>query len=229
MASAKRRAIPPDPIETQRAIFKAIAAAQEPFSVEAVVALVDLPRKVPKTQVSKLLAEEMKSARLFAGKADGKKAFWHHDPKAIATSAILEVAAAEVLTAEALAQKAALLCPRITLNFKTLQKTLLDNGQLLKVKAAPGTKATAQRLINAERPEVYIESEIALLLKEVGLTRLPERIQALPVARRRGTGPRCRREDFRRDESDRVRAGNHSNVLSSPAATGALEYAQACI
>ena len=198
MASAKRRAIPPDPIETQRAIFKAIAAAQEPFSVEAVVALVDLPRKVPKTQVSKLLAEEMKSARLFAGKADGKKAFWHHDPKAIATSAILEVAAAEVLTAEALAQKAALLCPRITLNFKTLQKTLLDNGQLLKVKAAPGTKATAQRLINAERPEVYIESEIALLLKEVGLTRLPERIQALPEAESPGE------EELVRDAAEKI-------------------------
>jgi hypothetical protein len=178
MTSPKQRASSPDLIEARSLILKAIAAAETPVSLASLGSLKEFGRRLPGTRVRELLAEDLASGSVFQWGTSKKQMLWHRDPKALASERIMELASIELLTRAELGKRAAGREPKLPAKVGQIVLTsLVREKRLREIAAVPGSKAKS--IVNAERPEVYLESAIANLLESFGLTRPRDRIRAL--------------------------------------------------
>ncbi len=178
MISPKQRASPPDPVEGRTLILKTIAAAEAPVSLAFLGSLPELGGKLPGTRVLKLLTEDLASGFVFQWGTSKKPTLWRRDPRLVARERILELTSTGILTRSELTTRVARGEPKLKPALvQTVQASLFQEKRLKEVPAAAGSKT--KRLVNAERPEVYLESAIVNLLETFGLTRPLGRIRAL--------------------------------------------------
>ena len=178
MRSGKGRAPAINPIEARKLLLNAIAGATAPLSAKHLGTLPELGRKVSGTAISKWLADDLQSGGVHWWGSGKTRGLWNRDPKDAAHDRLLEIAAAELLGRTMLEKRAAGMVPAIGgAIVKSARATLLAEGQLREVAAPAGVKGKI--VINAARPEPYLQAAIAHLLDSFGISRSPERIQAL--------------------------------------------------
>ncbi len=179
MLSKKPRLPPLDPEEGRRLILQAIQSSDAPAPLAALGSIPELGRKVPGTQVRKLIARDLASGTVFQWGAGKATAFWNRNPKALARERILDLTARELLTSAEIKKRLASGVPPLS---PTIVPRLLKElkGQLRDVPPAPNSRT--RRLVNAGHPAVYIEEAVTTLLQSFGLARSPAQIRALLAA-----------------------------------------------
>jgi hypothetical protein len=177
MATSKKRALVPDPV-ARSLMLKTIAAAEAPVSPAFLGSRPELGGRLPGTRVLELLKEDLASGDVFQWGTKTKPMFWDRDPKALARERILELTSTELPTRGEIGKRAAGLEPKLPAKMvSAVLNMLVGEKRIQEVPGAPGS--TTKRFVNAERPEIYLESAIANLLAKFGLTRPPEKIRAL--------------------------------------------------
>jgi hypothetical protein len=217
MNSQKQRPSDTDPIETRASILKAIAAAESPVSPASLRSIAQVGRSA---QIQTLLAEDLTSGTVFQWGASNKPTYWHRDPEVVARERILDLTSIELLTRVALKKRVAKGTPPLSTKVvEKVQKELIRDKLLREVPAAARSKT--KRLLNAKRPEIYLEEAVASLLEAFGLPRPIEQIRALlAVETPRPSGGTASAEEVElvRDTAEKIFAAMN-RIAFSPGTT----------
>lgn len=173
-AAVKRptqREPPAPPQETRESILAAIRQAAQPLKPAQLAKLAGMPKKLTGPGVVRLLGPDLTQDGIFNWGSEKAPVYWHLDQTALARERLLAAAASEVLTAAQLTTKAANRLPKLKPALvKSVQAALVQEKLLWNVK---------NKIRDRKQVELYLESEIAGILKSCGWERPASRIQAL--------------------------------------------------
>jgi hypothetical protein len=152
-------------------ILDAANAAVSPVSVADLGTIPALGRKLSAMRLKTLLAEDVAAGRVFLWGTGKSKAYWVRDPLAVARDSRLGLASREALSTKELEQRVATELPAIApKTVKAAYKHLKDEKRLCE---------RSRVVVDLQRPQPFLELEIAKLLKPFGIEPGVERIRKL--------------------------------------------------
>jgi len=151
-------------------LLEVIDVALSPIPAGELCKIPALGRKLKLAQVKDLLNDEVAAGRIFLWTTAKSKGYWVRDEATVARDRLLQLAGSEALPAKELEQRVAKEAPCIAPKIVKQARSQLEAGKRLRKEAGV--------IVDVERPQPYLESEITNLLKRFGIEPGAERIRA---------------------------------------------------